>query len=88
MLDAKTSLVPIGTVCYGSVMKDSNRWTPSEELCGVFNSDAVVRPLRWVSDRKGLIAVFAKRAFISELELVSSAEEAVVWVSSDSIQKW
>jgi len=88
MLDARTKLVPKGTVCYGSEWKNSSRWCPSENKQGIFNSDAVVRPLKWVSDKKNFIAVFVRQAFISNLELVSGRDDIVVWVHSESIQKW
>jgi hypothetical protein len=88
MLDIRTKLVPKGTICYGSELRESNRWCPSEKNQGIFNSDAIVRPLKWISNKKDLIAVFVRQAFISNLELVSGRDDIVVWVPSESIQKW
>tara|TARA_R110000824_G_scaffold174752_7_gene352906 strand:- start:1948 stop:2214 length:267 start_codon:yes stop_codon:yes gene_type:complete len=88
MLGIRTKLVPKGTICYGSELRESNRWCPSENKQGIFNSDAVVRPLKWASDKKNFTAVFVRQVFISNLELVSDRDDVVVWVPSESIQKW
>lgn len=88
MLEAKTKSVRKGTICYGSELGHYNFWYPVEEKQGIFNSDAVVKPLRWNSHRKDLIAVFVKRIHISNIELVKNRENIVVWVPANSIQKW
>ena len=85
--EAKTKMVPEGTVCYGCKKGHYNFYYPSEEE-GVFVADAIVKVLDWVCGDSNLKAVQTKKHTINGISLLTNREDAIVWVRSDTIQRW
>ena len=80
-------MVPRGTVCFGSKKGHYNFHYPTEEQ-GFFKMDSVIKELDWICGDNNLKAVQVKTHTISGITLLTNGEETVVWVQSDTIQRW
>lgn len=87
MSEGRTKMVPKSTKCLGSEKGHYGFWYPTEEE-GIFTQDAIVKVFNWSCSNKNLKAVQVKTSAITGISLFSSREDTIVWVDSETIQRW